>query len=112
MSYGGGGGGGGGHSGGSSRGGGIISAAVFSKHSFEERPVDIPFEEMEPQIIEVEGNQPSIEIHFKSSSSRIKVKQTHESAGAGETEQTSSEEEPHRLVRPLNNDFVKFINST
>lgn len=39
-------GGGGGHS---SGGGGIISAAVFSKHTFEERPVDIPFEDMEPQ---------------------------------------------------------------
>ncbi len=64
------------------------------------KPVDIPFEELEPQIIEVEGGALPLELHFKSSSSRIKVKQTHESAGAGETEQTSSEEEPHRLVRP------------
>lgn len=40
-----------------------------------------------------------LEIHFKSSSSRIRVHQTHQAGGAGEVEQTSSEEEPHRLVR-------------
>ena len=39
-----------------------------------------------------------MEIHFKSTSSRIKVRQSHESAGAGETEETSADEEPHRLV--------------
>ena len=76
-------------------------SAVQTKHTVEMKPVDIPFEELEPQIIEVEGGALPLELHFKSSSSRIKVKQTHESAGAGETEQTSSEEEPHRLVRPL-----------
>ncbi|KAH9405932.1 hypothetical protein TYRP_014229 [Tyrophagus putrescentiae] len=40
-------------------------------------------------------------------SHRIKVKQTHESAGAGETEQTSSEEEPHRLIHEVRKPIIQ-----
>ena len=75
-----------------------IQAAVHTKHSVETKEVETPYEDIEPQIIEVEGGAVPLEIHFKSSSSKIRVHQTHESSGAGQVEQTSSEEEPHRLV--------------
>ena len=87
----------------------MIQAAVQTKHTFEERPVNIPFEDMEPQIVEVEGGALPLEIHFKSSSSRIKVRQSHESAGAGETEHTSAEEEPHRLVHEVKKPIIQEV---
>lgn len=71
--------------------------------------MDIPFEDIEPQIIEVEGGALPLEIHFKSSSSRIRVHQTHESAGAGEVEQTSSEEEPHRLIHEVKKPIIQEV---
>lgn len=77
----------------------VFPIAIQTKHTFEERPIDIPFEEQEPTIIEVEGGALPLELHFKSASSRIKVKQTHEAGGGGETEHTSADEEPLRLVR-------------
>lgn len=86
-----------------------IQAAVQTKHTFETRPVDIPFEDLEPQIIEVEGGALPLEIHFKSASSRIRVHQTHQAGGAGEVEQTSSEEEPHRLVHEVKKPIIQEV---
>ncbi|KPM10976.1 DFP2-like protein 38 [Sarcoptes scabiei] len=90
-------------------GGERIPAAVVTKHSVEMKPVEIPIEDLEPQIIEVEGGALPLEIHFKSSSSRIRVHQTHESAGAGQVEQTSSEEEPHRLIHEVKKPIIQEV---
>ncbi|OTF81328.1 DFP2-like protein [Euroglyphus maynei] len=86
-----------------------IQAAVQTKHTVEMKPVDIPYEDIEPQVIEVEGGALPLEIHFKSSSSRIRVHQTHEAAGAGEVEQTSSEEEPHRLIHEVKKPIIQEV---
>ncbi|KAI2808735.1 hypothetical protein RDWZM_005940 [Blomia tropicalis] len=86
-----------------------IQAAVQTKHTFETKPVDIPFEDLEPQIIEVEGGALPLEIHFKSASSRIRVHQSHAAAGAGETEHTSAEEEPHRLVHEVKKPIIQEV---
>ena len=86
-----------------------ILAAVQTKHTFETKPVDIPFEDLEPQIIEVEGGALPLEIHFKSASSRIRVHQSHQAGGAGEVEQTSSEEEPHRLVHEVKKPIIQEV---
>ncbi|KAF7495989.1 hypothetical protein SSS_09611 [Sarcoptes scabiei] len=86
-----------------------IQAAVQTKHTVEMKPVEIPFEDIEPQVIEVEGGALPLEIHFKSSSSRIRVHQTHQAAGAGEVEQTSSEEEPHRLIHEVKKPIIQEV---
>lgn len=86
-----------------------IQAAVQTKHTVEMKPVDIPFEDIEPQVIEVEGGALPLEIHFKSSSSRIRVHQTHQASGAGEVEQTSSEEEPHRLIHEVKKPIIQEV---
>lgn len=91
------------------RGGQVVQAAVHTKHSFEERPVSYPYEEIEPQIIEVEGGGAPLEIHFKSSSSRIKVRQSHEPSTPAEVEMTQSEEEPHRLIHTVNKAIISEI---
>ncbi|KAH9405940.1 hypothetical protein TYRP_014237 [Tyrophagus putrescentiae] len=84
-----------------------IQAAIQTKHTVEMKSVDIPYEDLEPQIIEVEGGAIPLEIHFKSSSSRIRVHQTHQAGGAGEVEQTSSEEEPHRLIHEVKKPIIQ-----
>ena len=81
----------------------------MTKHTFETRPVPVDMDDAEPTIVEVEGGNVPLELHFKSSSSRIKVRQSHESAGAGETEHSSSEEEPHRLVSYFMKSLHKFF---
>jgi len=86
-----------------------IQAAVQTKHSIETKMVDIPYEDIEPQIIEVEGGNLPLEIHFKSSSSRIKVHQTHSAGEAGQVEQTSSEEEPHRLIHEVKKPIIQEV---
>nr|XP_046912698.1 keratin, type I cytoskeletal 9-like [Dermatophagoides farinae] len=105
------GGGGGGNSGysGSSRGGGRINAAVFSKQTFETKPVQSQFGPIEPQIIEIEGSDLPVEIVFKSASGRIKVRQEHRMQGAGETEYNQFEEEPHRLVTEVRKPIIQEV---
>nr|XP_027206172.1 solute carrier family 41 member 3-like [Dermatophagoides pteronyssinus] len=121
QSYGGGGSssGGGGDSGGFSSndgqfkmgggGGERLSAAVFTKHTFETKTVDVPFEDQEPQIIEIDGGSLPLEIHFKSASGRIKVKQSHELGGSGQTEHSQAEEEPMRLVHEVRKPIIQEV---
>lgn len=98
-----------GYGGGSSRGGGRINAAVFSTQTFETKPVQSQIGPIEPQIIEVEGNELPVEIVFKSSSSRIKVRQDHRMQGPGETEYNQYEEEPHRLVTQVRKPIIQEV---
>ena len=78
--------------------GGKISAAVQTQHSITTRPVNVPQGDYgEMALIEVEGGDIPLEIQFKSTADRIKLKHTHSGGGAGQTEETSSEEEPHRI---------------
>jgi hypothetical protein len=83
--YGGSGGGSYGGSGGGSYGGGGIAgfggtpvqAAVETHRTVEVRPVQIPSEPAQPQIIEVPSDDLPVTVHFKSQSSRVFVQQTH-----------------------------------
>lgn len=93
--------------GGSRRGGGTINAAVFSKQSFETKPVETPYETMEPQIIVVEGGDLPVEIIFKSSSSRVKVHQEHQMSGVNMPEYDQYEEEPHRLITEVRKPIIQ-----
>lgn len=99
SSYGGGGSGGGssygsgGGSGGSGVpgfGGGPVTAAVQSTHTVEIRHVNVPHEQPQPQIVEVEAGNLPLTIHFKSASSALNVVQTHQAGVAGEPQHTSS----------------------
>lgn len=88
-------------------GGERLSAAVFTKHTFETKTVDVPFEDQEPQIIEIDGGSLPLEIHFKSASGRIKVKQSHELGQSGQTEHSQAEEEPMRLVHEVRKPIIQ-----
>ncbi|XP_054159771.1 uncharacterized protein LOC128957983 [Oppia nitens] len=103
-SFGGGYGGGGGGGGGSSQGfgnTGPIEAAIETHRTVEIRPVQIPSEPAQPQVIEVPSEDLPVTVHFKSQSSRVFVQQTHIPGVPGETEHTQSEDEPHRVVHEV-----------
>lgn len=90
--------------------GGKISAAVQTKHTFETRTVEVPFEgDVEPQIIEIEGGNLPLELHFKSASGRIRVKQSHELSGSGQVEHSEAEEEPMRLVHHVRKPIIQEV---
>jgi hypothetical protein len=64
---------------------------------------------MQPQIVEVDAGQLPLTIHFKSASSNINVVQTHQPSDAGEIKQTSSEDEPHRLVHEVTKPIIQEV---
>src|SRR5699024_11029421 len=63
----------------------------------------------QPTVIEVDGNPGSVEFVFKSSSSRIRARQQHSGGGAGQTEETSSNEEPTRLVHTVTKPIIQEV---
>lgn len=98
--------------GGSSYGGGKVSqntgpvqAAVRSRHTIEYVDVDLPQDDIQPQIVDVDAGVLPLVLNFKSASSRIQVHQSHEGAEAGEIQETQSEDEPqllrHEVTKPI-----------
>ena len=107
--YGGGGGGYGGGGGGGYGGQGPVTAAVQTQHTVEYRHVNLPQELPQPQVIEVDGGQLPLTIHFRSASSNIQVHQTHQPSHPGEVQQTSSEDEPTRLQHEVTKPIIQEI---
>jgi hypothetical protein len=75
----------------------IIPAAIKTRHTVEFKTVPTESEPIQPQIIEVDASILPLTIRFKSASSNLKVLQTH-IGGGGDTQETSSEDEPQKLV--------------
>lgn len=103
-----------GYSGGSSGGarpssggaaGGSVQAAVRSRHSIEYVDIDLPQDDIAPQVVEVDAGILPLVLNFKSASSRIQVHQSHEGAEAGDIQETQSEDEPqmlrHEVTKPI-----------
>lgn len=77
----------------------IVKAAIRSRHFFESREIDT---ETEPnrspsRIIEIDGGSIPLELHFKSSSSAIKIKQSHSERPFGEGPEFHEHNEPPQL---------------
>ena len=86
-----------------------VQAAVHSKHSIRYVNVDIPNEEREPQIIEVDANPIPIIMHFKSASSRIRVKQSHSNSGSNHVQETKSEDDATRLIHTVTKPVIQEV---
>lgn len=85
-----------------------VNAAVQTRHQVHYVTVDLPKQDLQPQIIEIEDNSVPIILNFKSSSSRIHVKQSHsssDSSGSQEVIESKSEDKPqrlrHQVVKPI-----------
>lgn len=97
----GGGGGGGGY------GGGVVPAAIQTRHNIEFR--DVPSTgSIQPSTIEVGASSIPLNILFRSASSNLNVLQQHQGAG-GDTQETSSEDEPHRLVHTVTKPIIQEV---
>jgi len=87
----------------------VISAAVQTRYSSESRPTPLQPSTSQPTIVEVDGGELPLEIVFKSTGSRIRVRQLHSGPGGGSFEETSSEDEPTRLLHTVRKPIVQEV---
>lgn len=86
---------------------GPVQAAVRSRHTIEYIDVDLPQDEVAPQIVDVDAGVLPLVLNFKSASSRIQVHQTHEGARPDDIEETQSEDEPQMLRHTVQKPIVQ-----
>ncbi|KPM04635.1 DFP2-like protein 14 [Sarcoptes scabiei] len=92
---------------GSSIAGQIIPIAVQSNHQIEFR--DVPSTgAVTPAVIEVGAQSLPVMILFRSSSSTLNVQQMHDGA-QGSVQESSSEDEPHRLVHSVTKPIIQEV---
>ena len=84
---------------------GPVQAAVRSRHTIEYIDVDLPQDDIQPQVVEVDAGVLPLVLNFKSASSRIQVHQSHQGSDAGDIQETESEDEPqllrHSVTKPI-----------
>ncbi len=83
-----------------------VSAAINQiGRTVEYRSVPFTDEPIVPQVVEVEPSDIPLHIHFKSRSSTVQLSQEHIPGAPGTVEQTSSQDEPskvvHEVVKPV-----------
>lgn len=86
-----------------------VNVAVLSKHSLKTTPVVVDADPLEPQIIEVQGGDLPVEIHFKSSTSSVKVHQSHTVSHPVEPKYEQYEETPERLVTKIHKPVIQEV---
>ena len=55
----------------------------------------------QPQILEVNPDHVPVQVHFRTSSSRVNVQQSHNPSAAPQVEHASFQDEPHRVVHEV-----------
>ena len=98
----------GGYEGSSGGYGKAIPAAVKTRHSVEVKNVNYQSEPIKEQLIDVGGQSVPLTLNFRSVSSNIKVLSSHQ-PGHGETQHTSSEDEPHKLFHEVNKPIIQEV---
>lgn len=86
-----------------------VSAAIHSTRTVEYKAVPYSDEPLVPQVVEVEASEIPLNIHFKSRSSTIQVSQSHTPGEPGTVEQTSSQDEPSRVIHEVNKPIVQEV---
>nr|XP_046912697.1 RNA polymerase II degradation factor 1-like [Dermatophagoides farinae] len=78
----------------------IINAAVKTRFSMETKEADFDEDDYDqtPQVIEIGGSELPLEIHFKSSSSRINIKQSHETDEGQTIGPMKTNSKPMRII--------------
>ena len=88
---------------------GPIEAAIQSRRTVELREVAYPDDYVQPQVIEVGAGQLPVQIHFKSASSPLTVKQSHTPGYQSPVEYGSYRDEPHRLVNEVTKPVIQEV---
>lgn len=84
-----------------------VQAAIQTRHQVQY--LDVPIvSDINPTTIEVGASPLPVTILFRSSSSRLNVQQVHDSA-QGSVQETSSEDEPHRLLHSVTKPIIQEV---
>ena len=84
-----------------------VQAAIISRHNIEYR--NVPSSGMaNPVTVEVGSSPIPVNFLFRSSSSNLNVQQQHEGS-QGSTQQSSSEDEPHRLIHEVTKPIIQEV---
>jgi hypothetical protein len=86
-----------------------VSAAIHSTRTVEYKPVPYSGDALVPQEVIVEPSEIPLNIHFKSRSSSISVSQSHEAGQPGTVEQTSSQDEPSRVIHEVHKPIIQEV---
>ena len=62
-----------------------------------------------PAVVAVDGGDVPVEVHFRSTSSRIRVRQFHHPSQSGEVQHTQSEDEPHILRHTVTKPVIQEV---
>ena len=81
--------------------GNLLNADILTKHTVETQPIVVENEIRQPSIIDVDGGDVPIEIHFRSTPSRLNVRQSYQRSAISSVEKTNSEDEPTRLLHSV-----------
>jgi hypothetical protein len=85
----------------------VVPAAIHTRHSIDYK--DVPSSgSVNPTTIEVGSSSIPLNILFRSSSSNINVQQAH-SGGQGDTQRTSSQDEPHHLIHEVTKPIIQEV---
>nr|XP_027200837.1 putative uncharacterized protein DDB_G0277255 [Dermatophagoides pteronyssinus] len=88
-------------------GGGVIPIAIHTKHNVEYK--DVPSSgSIQTATVEVGARSIPINIIFRSASSSLNVLQRHQGS-VGDTQESSSEDEPHRLLHTVTKPIIQEI---
>ena len=86
-----------------------IEAAVQTRRTYEVRPVLVDELQAQPQVIEISPNVESVVIHFRTSSSRLNVQQSHVPSAPAPVEHSSVQDHPHRLVHEVTKPVIQEV---
>ena len=90
-----------------SGGGQVVQAAIQTRHEIQFK--DVPSTgSIEPTTIEVGASPLPLTILFRSASSNLNIQQAHDGA-QGSVQETSSEDEPHRLVHSVTKPIIQEV---
>ena len=85
----------------------ITMSAIQSRHNI--RYVDVPVDNvLKPSVVQIASRAIPVVLLFKSTSTQLNVRQLHETS-RGSTQETNSEDEPHRLVHLVNKPVIQEI---
>jgi len=77
-------------------------APIHTRRTVELRPLATQQQDyQQPQIIEVNPDHVPVQVHFRTSSSRVNVQQSHTPGHTPQVEHASFQDEPHRVVHEV-----------
>ncbi|XP_054159721.1 uncharacterized protein LOC128957930 [Oppia nitens] len=82
---------------------------IHSHRSVEVAPTHFEPAHIEPQVIEVAGDDQPVQVLFRSQGAKVHIQQLHTPTRGGQVESTRTEEEPHTVVHEVVRPVIQHI---